>query len=99
MFSLKRVIRFGIPAAVLALGVTVYAQSQSNDCAHPSLVAKAMKATGMGKIQTCEILYLGDGEACLNEGKHCNIGNGAGKCTNVTNTPTGNISCQCVPNH
>jgi hypothetical protein len=79
--------------------VTVYAQSRSNDCAHPSLLAKAMKATGMGKIQPCVLLELGDGNSCLDPGKHCNIGNGAGKCTNVPDPGTGNLVCQCVPNH
>src|SRR3954470_1756828 len=98
MLSLKRIIRVGIPAAVLALGVTVYAQSRSNDCAHPTLLAKAMNATGMAKIQPCVLLELGDGQACLDPGKHCNVGNGAGKCTNVPDEGTGNLRCQCVPN-
>jgi hypothetical protein len=96
MFLLKRV---GIPVAVLALGVTVYAKSRPSDCAHPTLFARAMQAAGMAKLQPCEILSLGDGRSCLDPGRHCNVGDGAGKCTNVPDAETGNLVCQCVPNH
>src|SRR5215203_5793331 len=100
MLSLKRISLVGIPAAVLALGATLYAHTQSNDCAHPSLVAKVMQASGMAKIQPCQLLQIGDNnETCLNEGRHCNIGNGSGKCINVPDSATGNLRCQCVPNH
>jgi hypothetical protein len=99
MLSLKRICRVGIPVAALALGATLYAHTLSNDCAHPSLVAKAMQATGLARIQPCELLPIGDGVLCLDPGKHCNIGNGAGKCTDVPDSATGNLSCQCVPNH
>ena len=99
MFSLKRTLRVGIPVAVLALGVTLYAHTRSNDCAHPTLVARAMQATGLARIQPCELLQMGDGLSCLDPGKHCNVGNGSGKCTNVPDDVTGNLRCQCVPNH
>jgi hypothetical protein len=100
MFSLKRIVRVGLPVAVLALGVSLYAQSRSTDCAHPSLVARVMQASGLGgKLQPCAILQSVEGGVCLNEGRHCNIGNGSGKCLNVPDPATGNLSCQCVPNH
>jgi hypothetical protein len=98
MFSPKRLFRVAIPVATLALGATLYAHTRSNDCAHPSLVAKVMQATGMAKIQTCEVLTNFNG-VCADPGKHCNIGNGAGKCENVPDPATGNLACQCVPNH
>lgn len=99
MFSVKRIFRVGIPVTVLALGATLYAHTRSNDCANPSLVAKVMQASGLARIQPCVLLTLGDGQSCLDPGRHCNIGNGSGKCTNVPDEVTGNLRCQCVPNH
>ena len=102
MFSLKRTLRVGIPVAVLALGATLYAsQSRSNDCANPSLVAKFMKASGLGgPIQPCALLQsVGNETVCLDPGKHCNVGTGSGKCQNVFDESLGELRCQCVPNH
>ena len=99
MLSLKRVLRVALPSAVLALGATVYAHTRSNDCANPSLLAKAMQATGMARIRPCELLQLGDGLSCLDPGRHCNVGNGSGKCQNLPIGENGNLVCQCVPNH
>ena len=101
MLSLKRICRVGIPVAVLALSATLYAHTRSNDCAHLSLVAKVMRATSLAHIQPCEILpSVGDGQLCLDPGRHCNVGNGAGKCTNVPDSSAGgNLVCQCVANH
>ena len=97
MLSLKRIVRVGVPVAALALGATLYAHVRSTDCANPSLVARAMQATGMARLQPCALLPMGDGQACLDPGRHCNIGSGAGKCTNVPDDATGNLRCQCVP--
>jgi hypothetical protein len=96
MFSPKRVIRLGLPVAVLALGATVYAQARSNDCGHPSLLARAMRATGMAHIQPCAVVPGYDGEFCADVGHHCNVGNGPGKCRNVADPATNIVSCQCI---
>lgn len=96
MFSPKRVLRVVLPAAALALGVTVYAQARSNNCGHPSVLARAMHATGLAQIQPCMVLPMVEGEICADIGHHCNIGNGPGKCRNVADPTTNIISCQCV---
>jgi hypothetical protein len=98
---LKRTLRVGIPVAVLALGATVYAQSRSNDCARPTLVARMMQATGFaGRLQPCALLQsVGDETVCLDPGKHCNVGQGSGKCQNVYDESVQALRCQCVPNH
>jgi hypothetical protein len=94
MLSLKRTVRIAIPTITLMLGVTLYAESRTNhDCAHPSMAAKVMQFTGLGQIQPCQVdpatLW------CQDEGHHCNVGNGPGKCRNVEND-LGQFTCQCV---
>jgi hypothetical protein len=97
MISLKRMMfRIGIPAATLVLGVTLYAQSRSNDCGHPSVVAKVMQATGFAHIQPCAVDSFDGTEICHDNGHHCNIGNGPGKCQTIVDPVTGEGSCQCV---
>ena len=96
MLSKNRIIRFGLPVAFLVLGVTLYAQSRSNDCGNLSVVAKVMLFTGLGQIQPCEVLDFGGTLICSKVGSHCNVGNGPGKCRNVEDTVTSTMSCQCV---
>ena len=96
MFSLKRVLRVAIPVGALTLGVTLYAQSRSNDCGHPSILAKTMRAAGLAHIQPCAVQAAYGGEFCLEVGHHCNVGNGPGKCQNVADPDTNVVSCQCV---
>jgi len=96
MFSVKRVLRIGIPAVALLLGVALYGQSRSNNCGHLSLVAKVMQATGFAQIQPCAVDLFDGVEVCHDIGHHCNVGNGPGKCRNVVDPSTQAMSCQCV---
>jgi hypothetical protein len=96
MFTVKRALRIGIPVTSLLLGVTLYADSRSNDCAHLSVVAKVMRFAGMGQIQPCAIERFNDTDICAEIGHHCNVGNGPGKCRNVADPDTAIVSCQCI---
>ena len=96
MLSRKRILRVGLPVVFLVLGVTLYAQSRSNNCGHLSVVAKVMQATGLGHIQPCEVQDFGGTLICTKIGSHCNVGNGPGKCRNVEDLATSTLSCQCV---
>jgi len=96
--SIKRALRIAIPAATLLLGATVYAATgRSNDCGNPSIIARVMKATGMGHIQFCDVYSppAGEGVLCIDQGHHCNIGNGPGKCKSNVDPVTYVASCQC----
>ena len=94
MPSLKLAVRIAIPAVTLLLGVTLYAESRSNDCAHPSMYARAMQFAGMGQIQPCKIDPVTQ-LLCGEEGHHCNVGNGPGKCKNLEND-NGQFVCVCL---
>lgn len=96
MFLWKRVLRVAIPVIVLGVGATLYAQSRSNDCGHPSVVARVMQATHLAHIQPCAVQELDWGEICVDIGHHCDVGNGPGKCRNVADPATNRISCQCI---
>jgi hypothetical protein len=94
MLSLKRVARIAIPAATLLLGVTLYADNRAeHSCANPSIVTKVMQFASLGRIQLCQVdpatLW------CVEDGHHCNDGNGPGKCTNLENS-SGVFVCQCL---
>jgi hypothetical protein len=93
MFSMKRVLRMVVPVASLVLGATLYAQSSSSSCAHPSIFAKVMQATGMAHIQPCQVDLFNGEEICHDPGHHCNVGFGPGKCQDVASPVT---TCQCV---
>jgi len=97
MLSIKRALRIGIPVAVLALGMTMYAQGRSSDCGHPSMWAKALQATGLAQIQPCVVIQSGyGGNFCADVGHHCNVGYGPGKCHNEADPVTEVVTCQCV---
>ena len=94
MPSLKRVARIAIPTVTLLLGVTLYADNRAeHSCANPSIVTKVMQFASLGRIQLCQVdpatLW------CVEDGHHCNVGNGPGKCTNLEND-RGVFVCQCL---
>jgi hypothetical protein len=94
MLFLKRTIRIAIPALTLMVGVTLYADSRTeHSCANLSIKAKVMQFAGLGQIQPCAVdpatLW------CADDGHHCNVGNGPGKCRNMENDQ-GQFVCQCL---
>jgi len=94
MLSLKRTIRIAIPAVTLLLGVSLYADSRTeHSCANPSIKAKVMQFAGLGQIQPCAVEPAT--LLCADEGHHCNVGNGPGKCRNVENEQAVFV-CQCI---
>ena len=100
MFSLKRILRLGIPFVSIALGVTVYAQipSHAASCDHPTAMAVLLHKVGMAHLQPCQTTLVPNavGEWCVNTGHHCNDGSGPGKCLSVYDTSSDSWSCQCV---
>ena len=98
MTSFKRTVRIGIPMAVVALGLMLYAQAAKASCGHPTLLAAILQQVGLAHSQACATIPNpngGPGEWCANVGHHCNDGAGPGKCLTVFDA-SGLPSCQCV---
>ncbi len=102
MTSPKRILLIGTPFLFLALGAGLNAApNRLIKCGQPAtrMAAFLQKLGFAGKTQPCEAAppYPGSpGEWCLNDGHHCNDGNGSGKCTTVSDG--GEFACVCKPN-